>query len=72
LKFEVGKIYKVNLGRKHSGSIIRARYIEYREKEDSHVVQPVSIIRWCGSIYARKSVEEGVQFIVGEEQISEE
>ena len=72
MKFEVGKIYKVNLGRKHNGSIIKAKYIEYREEEDSHVVQPISIIKWNGSIYARKTVEDGIQFIVGEEQISEE
>lgn len=71
MKFEVGKVYTVKLGRKHSGTVIKAKYIEYRKIDDSHVVQSISVVKLNGSIYLRDMIENGTHFIVGEEQINE-
>ena len=72
MKFEVGKVYNVNLGRKHHGTIIKAKYIEYRESEDSHVVQSICAVKMNGSVYLEHMINNGIHFIVGGEQIKEE
>ena len=72
MKFEVGKKYVVKLGKKHRNSIIEAKYIEYREEEDSHVVQTVKVIEWNASPIWLEMAKKGLQFIVGTEQILKE
>ena len=79
MKFEVGKTYEVQLGPKHRHSHIKARYVEYRPEEDSHVIEMISTIKWNGSATTlalqgefMKKYGHGIQYIVGAEQILKE
>lgn len=79
MEFEVGKIYKVQLGSKQGRSHIKARYIEYRPEEDSHVIEMISPIKWKGTATMlvlqedfMKKYGHGIQFIIGKEQILKE
>lgn len=79
MKLEAGKIYKVQLGSKHRHSLIKARYIEYRPEEDSHVIEMLSTVKWNGSITTlalqekfMKEYGHGIHYIIGTEQILKE
>lgn len=79
MEFEVGKTYEVQLGSKHRHSHIKARYVEYRPEEDSHVIEMISIIKWNGSATTLALQEQfmeksghGINYIVGTEQILKE
>ena len=79
MEFKIGKMYEVRLGRKQRNSHIKARYIEYRPEEDSHVIEMISPITWNGNATMLALQEDwvkkyghGIQFIVGAEQILKE
>lgn len=82
MKFEVGKKYVVELGRKHGGSKIIAVY-KGEEKDlevpDCHTVEMVEAVKWNSipqtlQLNAQwiKESGHGINYIVGGDQILKE